>query len=125
METRQGVCISLQVSDSVSAICLNQCFRGEAARGDRGLNAFAALRVGEAGAVADGQGTRVYVDAKNGAIRARRNDVWRRYDFFWMLHTMDYRGRDNFNNPLIVTIGMAALWLSISGVVLLTRSFRF
>ena len=38
------------------------------------------------------------------------------YDFFWMLHTMDYAGRDNFNNPLIITIGMAALWLSISGV---------
>jgi hypothetical protein len=37
---------------------------------------------------------------------------------------MDYTGRDNFNNPLIVTIGMAALWLSISGVLLLTRSFR-
>jgi hypothetical protein len=41
-----------------------------------------------------------------------------------MLHTMDYRGRDNFNNPLIVTIGMAALWLSISGALLLLRSFR-
>jgi Na+-transporting NADH:ubiquinone oxidoreductase subunit F len=46
------------------------------------------------------------------------------YDFFWMLHTMDYVGRDNFNNPPIVTIGMATLWLSISGIVLLTRSFR-
>jgi hypothetical protein len=37
---------------------------------------------------------------------------------------MDYVGRDNFNNPLIVTIGMATLWLSISGVLLLIRSFR-
>ena len=37
---------------------------------------------------------------------------------------MDYRGRDNFNNPLIVVIGFATLWLSISGVLLLTRSFR-
>ena len=41
---------------------------------------------------------------------------WRVYDFFWILHTMDYAGRDNFNDPLIVTIGMAALWLSISGI---------
>jgi hypothetical protein len=41
-----------------------------------------------------------------------------------MLHTMDYQGRDNFNNPLIVLIGFATLWLSISGVLLLTRSFR-
>ena len=37
---------------------------------------------------------------------------------------MDYTGRDDFNNPFIVTISMAALWLSISGVVLLMRSFR-
>jgi hypothetical protein len=33
-------------------------------------------------------------------------------------------GRDNFNNPLIVLIGFATLWLSISGVLLLLRSFR-
>jgi len=72
----------------------------------------------------DPQHTALYFAADDGHFIAARTASWRLYDFFWMLHTMDYVGRDNFNNPLIVTIGMAALWLSISGIVLLTRSFR-
>ena len=72
----------------------------------------------------DSQRTALYFAADDGHFIAARTASWRVYDFFWMLHTMDYGGRDNFNNPLIVTIGMAALWLSISGIVLLTRSFR-
>ena len=72
----------------------------------------------------DPQDTALYFAADDGHFIAARSATWRVYDFFWMLHTMDYSDRDNFNNPLIVTIGFAALWLSISGVVLLTRSFR-
>jgi hypothetical protein len=41
-----------------------------------------------------------------------------------MLHTMDYRGRDNFNNPLVITLGFAGLWLAVSGLILLFKSFR-
>jgi len=73
----------------------------------------------------DAQRTALYFAADDGHFIAARTASWRLYDFFWMLHTMDYTGRDNFNNPLIVTIGMAALWLSISGIVLLMRSFRW
>ena len=72
----------------------------------------------------DAQRTALYFAADDGHFVAARTAAWRLYDVFWMLHTMDYWGRDNFNNPLIVAIGMAALWLSISGVLLLTRSFR-
>jgi len=72
----------------------------------------------------DPQRTALYFAADDGHFVAARTAAWRWYDFFWMLHTMDYRGRDDFNNPLIVTIGMAALWLSISGALLLLRSFR-
>jgi Na+-transporting NADH:ubiquinone oxidoreductase subunit F len=72
----------------------------------------------------DSQRTALYFAADDGHFIAARTTSWRLYDFFWMLHTMDYSGRDDFNNPLIITIGMAALWLSISGIVLLTRSFR-
>jgi PepSY-associated transmembrane protein len=72
----------------------------------------------------DSQRTALYFAADDGHFIAARTASWRWYDFFWMLHTMDYGGRDNFNNPLIVIVGMAALWLSISGVLLLTRSFR-
>ena len=68
--------------------------------------------------------TAMYFAADDGDFIAARTAAWRWYDFFWMLHTMDYRSRDNFNNPLIVVIGFATLWLSISGVLLLTRSFR-
>jgi Na+-transporting NADH:ubiquinone oxidoreductase subunit F len=72
----------------------------------------------------DSQRTALYFAADDGHFIAARTGTWRLYDFFWMLHTMDYTGRDDFNNPLIIAIGMAALWLSISGIVLLTRSFR-
>jgi uncharacterized iron-regulated membrane protein len=73
----------------------------------------------------DSQRTALYFAADDGHFIAARTATWRLYDFFWMLHTMDYVGRDNFNNPLIITIGMATLWLSISGIVLLGRSFRW
>lgn len=72
----------------------------------------------------DPQRTALYFAADDGRFIAARTATWRLYDFFWMLHTMDYVGRDNFNNPLIITIGMATLWLSISGMLLLIRSFR-
>lgn len=37
---------------------------------------------------------------------------------------MDYRSRDNFNNPLVIAVGAATLWLALSGFLLLFRSFR-
>ena len=40
---------------------------------------------------ADGEGTRLYISTSTGEVIARRNDVWRFYDFFWMLHIR--RGR--------------------------------
>jgi uncharacterized iron-regulated membrane protein len=73
----------------------------------------------------DPQRTALYFAADDGRFIAARTATWRLHDFFWMLHTMDYVGRDNFNNPLIVTVGMATLWLSISGMLLLIRSFRW
>jgi hypothetical protein len=73
----------------------------------------------------DPQRTALYFAADDGHFIAARTATWRLNDFFWMLHTMDYVGRDNFNNPLIVTIGMATLWLSISGIVMIGRSFKW
>jgi hypothetical protein len=40
--------------------------------------------------------TRSYISADEGRILERRNDTWRWFDLFWMLHTMDYAERDNF-----------------------------
>ena len=72
----------------------------------------------------DEQETTPYFSADDARLVEARNDAWRLFDFFWMLHTMDYRGRDNFNNPLVITVGFAALWLSLSGLLLLLHSFR-
>lgn len=72
----------------------------------------------------DEKGTTLYFSAEDGRLIETRNSTWRLFDFFWMLHTMDFKGRDNFNNPLVITFGMAALWLSLSGLILLFRSFR-
>lgn len=71
----------------------------------------------------DRSNTSVYISASTGEILERRNSFWRVRDFFWMLHIMDYSGRENFNNPLIITVALIAVWLGISGFILLFGSF--
>lgn len=73
----------------------------------------------------DPAGTNLYFSADDGTMVAARTDAWRVFDFFWMLHTMDYAGRDDFNNPLVILVGSAALWIGITGVLLLLRVFRW
>ncbi len=76
----------------------------------------------------DGRRTTVYVSPASGQVVARRNNIWRVYDFFWMLHIMDYGGRDNFNHPLLITAAVVAWLLATSGLWLvaiwLTRRRR-
>jgi uncharacterized iron-regulated membrane protein len=72
----------------------------------------------------DAQNTALYFSAADGRFVAARNDTWRMFDFFWMLHTMDYRGRDDFNNSLVILVASGTLWLAVSGVILLFRAFR-
>ncbi len=69
-------------------------------------------------ALADGAGTVVYVSATTGEVTARRNDVWRAYDFLWSLHVMDYRERESGNHPLLLGAGLLALLTIGSGAVL-------
>lgn len=69
-------------------------------------------------ALDDGEDTNIYVSASTGAITARRNNAWRRFDFFWMLHTMDYQGRDNFNHPLLIGASALAIASVLSGFLL-------
>jgi hypothetical protein len=68
---------------------------------------------------ADGEGTRLYVSTATGEVVARRNDVWRIFDFFWMLHIMDYSERTDFNHPLLILASLFALGMSLFGFVLL------
>ena len=73
--------------------------------------------------VADEGNTSLYISAADGRVLERRNDTWRLFDIFWMLHIMDYTERQDFNNPFVVIFGIGALLLSISGCVMLFSSF--
>jgi hypothetical protein len=69
-----------------------------------------------------GSGATAYVAAEMGTLVRIRNERWRVFDFLWMLHTMDYRGRDDINNWVLrgfsvlglVTVGSGFLlfWLT-------------
>jgi ferredoxin len=69
--------------------------------------------------------TSIYVSGQTGEILERRNTYWRIRDFFWMLHTMDYATRDDFNNRLINIIILIAVWIGVSGFILLFKSFHW
>ena len=60
----------------------------------------------------------VYISADMGTFQAIRHDQWRMFDFLWMLHTMDYEGRDNFGNLLLKIFSVFGLFTVISGFVL-------
>lgn len=66
----------------------------------------------------DPEHTRIYVSPDSGKVEARRNATWRLYDFFWMLHIMDYDERTDFNNPLIMTASATGLMFALSGLAL-------
>ena len=51
-------------------------------------------------------------------VTARRNDRWRWFDRFWMLHVMDYEGRDNFNSLLLQVVSGLGLVTVLSGFAL-------
>lgn len=72
----------------------------------------------------DRESTSLYVAADDGRFLVARGSTWRVFDFFWMLHTMDYVGRDDFNNPLVILCGFAALWIALTGILLVRRVTR-
>src|SRR3546814_14163009 len=72
----------------------------------------------------DGEGTTLYVAGQNVRVLERRYDTWRIFDFVWMLHIMDYTGRQDFNNPLVIMAGSGGLWIALSGIWLLVPCFR-
>lgn len=67
---------------------------------------------------ADRDQTRLYVSPDTGQVVARRNRVWRFYDFFWMLHIMDYEERDNFNNPLVRVFAVSGFGFALTGLAM-------
>ena len=71
---------------------------------------------------ADDRNSSFYVSGTTGQLLERRNDTWRIWDFFWMLHNMDYLNRTSFNHPVIVVSGFGIVWLAITGFYLLFRT---
>lgn len=71
----------------------------------------------------DAEDTTVYL-SQHGDVLEHRNNTWRLFDVFWMLHIMDYSGRKDFNNALVVSAAVGGLWLALSGIWLLFTSFR-
>ena len=60
----------------------------------------------------------LYLDPWTGEILARRTDRWRIFDFFWMLHIMDYGEREDFNHPLLTAFSLLAVLSAATGLVL-------
>lgn len=71
----------------------------------------------------DADATHLYVHPLTGKVTARRSGLWRVYDFFWMLHTMDYSERDDFNNWPVVIMSLLGLILTVSGIGILVYRF--
>jgi hypothetical protein len=69
-------------------------------------------------------GTTLWLSADDGRLLETRTDAWRLFDVFWMLHTMDYVGRDDFNHPLVILFASTSLWVALTGLWLVLRVFR-
>jgi len=64
-------------------------------------------------------GTHFYVDGGSGEVIARRTRWWRIYDFMWGLHIMDLQGREETNNPWIITFSALSVLMVLLAMVLL------
>lgn len=63
-------------------------------------------------------GLTIYLSSQTGQIGAFRTGNWRIFDFLWMLHTMDFKERDNINNWLLRGFSILGLMTISSGFML-------
>ncbi len=61
--------------------------------------------------------TTVYVSTELGTVQSFRSTKWRIFDFLWMLHTMDYQERDNFNNYILRAFSLFGIFTILSGFI--------
>jgi hypothetical protein len=66
----------------------------------------------------------IYVSTEMGTVQSFRNNQWRLFDFLWMMHTMDYKERDNINNWVLRVFSILGLVTILSGFVLYIITFR-
>ncbi len=67
----------------------------------------------------DPDATRLFISPETGKVIARRTDTWRLYDFFWMLHIMDFSEREDFNHPTLIAFAAMSVLVALSGLPLL------
>lgn len=68
--------------------------------------------------------TTIYVASELGKITSVRNNNWRRFDFLWMLHTMDYSTRDTITNWVLRIFSVLGLLTISSGFYLFYLTSR-
>lgn len=66
----------------------------------------------------------VYISQRDGSFQRVRHQSWRWFDFLWMFHTMDYQGRDDFNNLLLRAFSLFGLFTVGSGFTLFFITIR-
>lgn len=65
----------------------------------------------------------LYLSPITGELVTRRHELWRVFDFAWMLHIMDYDERSDVNNPLLRVATWSAVLMALAGAWLLYWSF--
>ncbi len=71
----------------------------------------------------DEYGSQIYFSSFTAEYQGIRTDSWRIFDFFMMLHFMDYGQRGNFNHALIIFSALVLVFFAMSGMLLLASSF--
>ncbi len=66
----------------------------------------------------------LYFSPTTGELVSRRHELWRVFDFVWMMHIMDYDERENVNNTLLRAFTWGAVLMASSGIWLLFYSFH-
>jgi hypothetical protein len=66
----------------------------------------------------DADAHNLYLDALTGETTAVRNDTWRRFDWMWMLHIMDYSERTDFSTPWLKAVAALGVLTAASGLTL-------
>ena len=64
-----------------------------------------------------------YLSPVTGELVSRRHELWRIFDFVWMLHIMEYEERENVNNTLLRIFTWGAVLMALSGAWLLLYAF--
>jgi hypothetical protein len=65
----------------------------------------------------------LYLSPETGELVSRRHELWRIFDFAWMLHIMDYEERENVNNLALRIVAWSSLAMMLAGGWLLLATW--